>query len=520
MMIFDAKRPSEGNEMCKVLVIEKNKNIVDEIMVLLKHSHFNLDLVICSDTYQKAYDLSTTHHPDLIITMVNDDLDMSFHCIEKLKETNLNANFLLLIDENNPQLLKTTLRKRNERFILKPIDSANFLKIVHDCISDIYTIKYDLQIINDLVMKIQLYTPMIEHNIIHHIVTNAPQEFLLRDFNLLNYTFGEGILHVISKQVYQKIFMEELVEMTKFHHIQILSSDYNNYYVILTFTAQQFSPIEISLIQDYLKHINNLGIPIMSSPIIHKVTSLYYSFVGIAENLYTKNQKHGQLYEITKTAEADLNEISLDQYTNAIIHSLLLMDDGSARATLQQIALTFSLFDHDTGHLLLQTYIQKLNDLVNYSYKMSLSYDTIVYSSNDSFDIHKILIEHYEFINKKIQRKQMDIPHSHLRKVLFYILKHYTNTHISLNDAAHHLQLSTFYICKLFKTYTKFTFIDYVNECRIEYAKNQLKTDKKIKNIAYDAGYQSTTYFGRVFKQKTGNSPKSYRTQQPSVFPI
>lgn len=519
-MIFDAKRPSEGNDMCKVLVIEKNKNIVEELMVLLKQSHFNLDLILCSDTYQKAFDLSMTHNPDLIITMVIDDLDISFPCIEKLKELNPNANFLLLIDENNPQLLKTTLRKRNERFILKPIDSHNFLKIIHECISDIYTIKYDLQIINDLVMKIQQYTPMIEHNIIHHIVTNAPQEFLLRDFNLLNYTFGEGILHIIPKQIYQKNLMEDLVEMTKFNHVQILSSDYNNYYIILTFTAQQFSPIEISLIQDFLKHINNLGIPIISSPIIHKLSSLYYSFVGIAENLSTKSQNHCQLFEIIKPAEVNINEISLDQYAHAITRSFLLMDDGGARATLQQIALTFSLFDHDTGHVLLQNYIQKLNNIINYSYKTSLTYENIVYSSNDSFDIHKILIEHYEFINKKIQRKQMDIPHTHLRKVLFYILKHYTNTHISLNDAAHHLQLSTFYICKLFKTYTNFTFIDYVNECRIEYAKNQLKTDKKIKNIAYDAGYQSTTYFGRVFKQRTGNSPKSYRTQQPSVFPL
>ena len=68
------------------------------------------------------------------------------------------------------------------------------------------------------------------------------------------------------------------------------------------------------------------------------------------------------------------------------------------------------------------------------------------------------------------------------------------------------------------KRYGNFSFTDYLNNCRIEHAKLLLKTDIKIKTIASLVGYNSTTYFERVFKQITFLTTKEYRFQNISLF--
>ena len=56
------------------------------------------------------------------------------------------------------------------------------------------------------------------------------------------------------------------------------------------------------------------------------------------------------------------------------------------------------------------------------------------------------------------------------------------------------------------------TFSDYVNDTRIANVCNQLiATDKPIATIAYKNGFESLTYFNRVFLKKKNSKPSEYR---------
>lgn len=60
-------------------------------------------------------------------------------------------------------------------------------------------------------------------------------------------------------------------------------------------------------------------------------------------------------------------------------------------------------------------------------------------------------------------------------------------------------------------------FYSFINEFRVQDAKTKLINQQydhlKILSIAYDAGFNSKASFNRVFKEFTGKSPKTYRTQ-------
>lgn len=53
---------------------------------------------------------------------------------------------------------------------------------------------------------------------------------------------------------------------------------------------------------------------------------------------------------------------------------------------------------------------------------------------------------------------------------------------------------------------------EFMNELRLEYAAKQLvETNKQIISISLDSGYNSLSYFNRIFKKEFGMTPNQYR---------
>jgi len=64
----------------------------------------------------------------------------------------------------------------------------------------------------------------------------------------------------------------------------------------------------------------------------------------------------------------------------------------------------------------------------------------------------------------------------------------------------------------MFKQYTGIAPVQYQLDLKIRRAREMLvSTDRTIKEIAYDLGFQSIHYFSRLFKKKTGVAPSEIR---------
>ena len=68
------------------------------------------------------------------------------------------------------------------------------------------------------------------------------------------------------------------------------------------------------------------------------------------------------------------------------------------------------------------------------------------------------------------------------------------------------------YFCDLFKKKTSMTYIEYLTAYKLNYSKKLLKvTNKTIKEIAEECGFNSANNFIREFKKKFNITPKQYR---------
>ncbi|MCD8048448.1 MAG: AraC family transcriptional regulator [Clostridia bacterium] len=68
------------------------------------------------------------------------------------------------------------------------------------------------------------------------------------------------------------------------------------------------------------------------------------------------------------------------------------------------------------------------------------------------------------------------------------------------------------YLCSAFKRETGFTITKYINNLKLNYACHLLLTsDKSITEVATESGFNSITYFGRIFKEEIKTTPLQYR---------
>lgn len=117
--------------------------------------------------------------------------------------------------------------------------------------------------------------------------------------------------------------------------------------------------------------------------------------------------------------------------------------------------------------------------------------------------------EHQVFLSHSVK-------HQKIREITEYIKQNRQNA-ITLQSLADNFFISKGYLSRIFKEVIGFTVTEYINIQKIKYAQDLVEsTNHSITKIAEISGYESITYFEKIFKKYTGISPKKYRSLQKS----
>lgn len=100
-----------------------------------------------------------------------------------------------------------------------------------------------------------------------------------------------------------------------------------------------------------------------------------------------------------------------------------------------------------------------------------------------------------------------------LNKVFSFVEKNY-RTKVTLEDVSKAAGFSPYYFTKFFKKNVGQTFIEFLNNYRIDKAKWEIiNTDTPISSILNQGGFTSDKTFYRLFKKQVGLSPKQYKNK-------
>jgi AraC-like DNA-binding protein len=118
--------------------------------------------------------------------------------------------------------------------------------------------------------------------------------------------------------------------------------------------------------------------------------------------------------------------------------------------------------------------------------------------------------EMYPLAKPVIQRNIKSYDGSRLNKVIEFTFKEFQRP-ITLKEVAALANLTPEAFCKYFKTRTRKTYINFLNEIRVNHACRLLTEDKSISGICYDCGFMNLSNFNRIFKKIKQASPGEWR---------
>jgi len=119
--------------------------------------------------------------------------------------------------------------------------------------------------------------------------------------------------------------------------------------------------------------------------------------------------------------------------------------------------------------------------------------------------------------NGKYQRSGLrdHTAHYYLNKLnrLMATEQCFLESDLSLQSLADRVKISPHHLSQILNEKLEKSFYDYVNEQRVEYARQLLLKEpgRSITDIAFESGYNSKNSFHNAFKRHTGTTPSDYR---------
>ena len=113
--------------------------------------------------------------------------------------------------------------------------------------------------------------------------------------------------------------------------------------------------------------------------------------------------------------------------------------------------------------------------------------------------------------NRNCRNNLCSDSHALIRKAIEYVNENYTEQ-LTREEVCKVAMMSKTAFANLFKQETGDSLVEYIHILRVRLAKQLLcESGLNITEIGERCGFDSTTYFGRVFKKKTGMTPREYR---------
>ncbi len=162
---------------------------------------------------------------------------------------------------------------------------------------------------------------------------------------------------------------------------------------------------------------------------------------------------------------------------------------------------------------LLYNYLTEIEKIFENSEDLRSEYFYKIDKCINSKDYINICNEMFAVLDLHLKEK-VEIEDYRIIEIKDYVERHYSEQ-LELSDIANNFNFSYSYLSAYFSQMSKEGFSEYLNKVRIDKACDRLiKTDTSIATIGTSVGYSDHSYFCRVFKKVTGETPSNYRKRR------
>ncbi len=535
--------------MFKVLIIDDEPTIRKGLINIINWKKFQCE--ICGEASDGVEGLEKieTYKPDLVFADINMPEINGLEMIKSAKQIVPHSKFIILSGYREFSYMQEAIKIGAFDYILKPSSIEDICEVVKRAVIELKYQRDDQLEAKKLRKCFEESIPILKEKLLYDIIfqININEEEIKEGFELYGIEINEFVMIMIEidgdskkkepyqRQLYQfgivntveEMFAEEFkVEKIVLNNkqiafiigthetVELLEEDvYKKVHSIQQLVESCFDFTVSIAISTKGKDVDELHEKMMecknalayrfymgnSSIILYRDLSGFYkgqdnlAFDGIDKVLCNtiKTGNEEDVVHILGQINDKVIQTNLDPEYIKTFYWNLIYEINMIRISIKNLELQDKDLSHDISSLYKlidnATQVKELQDLLE-DVAMSV--------------VHRINRYNKKNINQILQ-KAMD-----------YICENYTMS-ITLNELAEHTYVSTYYLSRMFKKELGKNFVEYLNEVRIDKAKELLKDNKyKTYEVAELVGIQDPHYFSKIFKKYVNMTPTEYKDSQ------
>ncbi len=205
------------------------------------------------------------------------------------------------------------------------------------------------------------------------------------------------------------------------------------------------------------------------------------------------------------------------QLAERLNRALMLRDTAAIREAYRQVALSIATFAKrgeacDWVNQIVCMCDLRLGEAFAADKQAALLSSEQIYVFKTANELSTWFGQYTDFVLGFLEAEDGKHVHPVIKKAKRYVQEHISEP-VSLHDVATALGISIGYLSTLFTKATGMKFTEYVNQAKIEYAKEIIrKGGHKVYETAYLLGFDNVCYFNKLFKRHAGCTPGQYQS--------
>ncbi|WP_286156765.1 response regulator [Romboutsia ilealis] len=487
--------------MYKVYLLDDEPFILEGLKYIVDWKDYGFEIVGFANNGEEGLKEILSMDIDLVITDIMMPKMTGLELIENLINSNYQTNFIVLSAFQEFEYAKKAISMGAQNYILKPIDTEELEK-------SIISIKSKLK-------------EKENRNKDKEVVNNSVLLKLITDKDYENIDY---IKEKLKYNVEYRVGIIELKNKDKdIHKVLKVIPDMKKYLYCIENKSKAVFIIDGKSNDEYIEELTNI-----KNQIIDLIDDIVYISLGeIVKDLKDINIS----YECAK----DISEYKIIYPDISWIKEYKEKNNKNIDIDIDFEDLKYLLInkDFDNASLFIESKFNQLKEdelnpkeikakalevflnVYNYINESKLIKNLSIYlenviKKNTIDEIQFELISMIKFMHTKLDNTQESISPV-IIKLLNHIEKNYQKD-LNLKEISDSLNINSIYLGQLFQKEIGILFSDYINNFRINKAKDLLvNTSLKVSEIGELVGYYNKNYFYRKFKSIVGITPSEWR---------
>ncbi|MHB8066129.1 MAG: response regulator, partial [Ruminiclostridium sp.] len=500
--------------MFKVLIIDDESIIRKGIKNIINWKQ--LDCEVCADASDgiEGLELIKRYLPEIIITDIRMPGLDGISMIRQVRGIVPNCKIIILTGYRDFDYVHEAIKCGAFDFLLKPTKIEELTSVLSKAVNEINDQKIRFIEVDRFKLLFEQSIPVLREKLLYDIIygINTNEDEIVEKMKLFNLEIRNFVLVIMENDYDEKStstqYDKHLCQfgiVNSFEEIfaeryEVISIMLNSSRVGFIIQKAEKSPINILEVSEkcgYLQEVINNG---FGFTVTIAVSSNGVSAMELTEKLkeclgsleyksYIGNNSIIQYSDLNSFFRYD-DYSTLDNYQKQLLESIKSGNEDLVRVTIQNISRYISTNNININYMK-NFYYSTLSSINNIRISvLAIDVDKrheegrdiasllqLIEKCDSAEELNSLLEEVAIRIASKVNNFNNRSLKLILRKAIDYIHEHY-NEQVTLNEVAENIYVSTFYISRMFKKELGKSFIDYLNDVRIEKAKELLKDVK------------------------------------------